>query len=536
MTETASTLPVIGLSTYREETSWGVWSQRADLLHHEYADSVVAAGGVPVLLPPATADDRHADAVVGRLDGLVISGGADVDPARYGEEPHARTAGWRPDRDAWEAALLAAAERAALPVLGVCRGMQLMAAVGRGPARPAHPRHASATPGTVPSPGEFGTTHVSTQPGSRVAGLVGDDLDVPCHHHQSVARASRLRRSPRGPRTARSRRWSGPATASAWRSSGTPRRAPTWRSSAAWSTRPGSGCPPVVEGRLEHCPHGRRPGERKTDVLGAPYTVETIALRPDAEGAVEANLVRLRADRPARRAVLHVHGFCDYFFQTEYAAWWADRGVDFYALDLRKYGRSIREHHTPGYVDDIREYFEELDEAWERITVRDGHDEVILSAHSTGGLTVPLWANERQHPLAGTILNSPWVDMHGPLLGADRRPRGPAARLLPAPARDPPQPQRRLRPGPAPRLRGRVGLRPHLEAAGVLAHLCRLAARGPARPCRPAPRSRRPRARCWCSPPGRPAGRRSCPRRCGAPTSSWTSRRCAAGPPRSAST
>ncbi len=152
----------------------------------------------------------------------------------------------------------------------------------------------------------------------------------------------------------------------------------------------------------------------ETDVLGAPYTVETIALRPDTEGAVEANLVRLRADVPARRAVLHVHGFCDYFFHTEYAAWWAARGVDFYALDLRKYGRSIRDHHTPGYVDDFREYFEELDEAWERITGRDGHDEVILSAHSTGGLTVPLWANERQHPLAGTILNSPWVDMHGP--------------------------------------------------------------------------------------------------------------------------
>jgi putative glutamine amidotransferase len=185
MTETAATLPVIGLSTYREEASWGVWSQRADLLHHEYADSVVAAGGVPVLLPPATADDRHADAVVGRLDGLVISGGADVDPARYGQEPHARTAGWRPDRDAWEAALLAAAERVRLPVLGVCRGMQLMAAVAGG-------RLDQHTPDTVghtghgPSPGEFGTTHVSTQAGSRLAGLVGDGLDVPCHHHQSV--------------------------------------------------------------------------------------------------------------------------------------------------------------------------------------------------------------------------------------------------------------------------------------------------------------------------------------------------------------
>ena len=90
------------------------------------------------------------------------------------------------------------------------------------------------------------------------------------------------------------------------------------------------------------------------------------------------------------------------------------RGYDFYALDLRKYGRSLREHHTPGYVDDVRDYFEELDEAWARITDRDGHDDVVLSAHSTGGLTVPLWADDRGHALAGMILNSPWVDMHGP--------------------------------------------------------------------------------------------------------------------------
>jgi len=157
-----------------------------------------------------------------------------------------------------------------------------------------------------------------------------------------------------------------------------------------------------------------RDSHEQPDVLGLPFTVETIALRPDAEGAVEANLVRRRADRPASRAVLHVHGFCDYFFHADYAHWWAQRGYDFYALDLRKYGRSLREHHTAGYVDDVRDYFEELDEAWARITERDGHDEVVLSAHSTGGLTVPLWADDRGHPLAGMILNSPWVDMHGP--------------------------------------------------------------------------------------------------------------------------
>src|SRR4051795_9731308 len=112
--------PVIGLTTYREDAAWGVWHQRADLLPTLYAAAVEATGGVPVLLPPL-AQAGAADAVVARLDGLVISGGADVDPERYDEEAHPRTSGWRADRDAWEAALLDAAEAAGLPVLGVCR-------------------------------------------------------------------------------------------------------------------------------------------------------------------------------------------------------------------------------------------------------------------------------------------------------------------------------------------------------------------------------------------------------------------------------
>ena len=78
------------------------------------------------------------------------------------------------------------------------------------------------------------------------------------------------------------------------------------------------------------------------DVLGEPYLAETIALPPDDEGPVVATLVVRRAEKPTDKAVLHVHGFCDYFFQTEYAEWWNDRGYDFYAVDLRKYGRSLR--------------------------------------------------------------------------------------------------------------------------------------------------------------------------------------------------
>ena len=134
----------------------------------------------------------------------------------------------------------------------------------------------------------------------------------------------------------------------------------------------------------------------QADVLGPDYRVETFSLPPDAEGPVVATLVTLEPAHPTGRAVLHVHGFADYFFHTEYARWWADRGYTFYALDLRKYGRSLREHQTPHYVTDLGEYFAEIDLAWWRITERDGHTQVIASAHSTGGLTLPLWVHERR--------------------------------------------------------------------------------------------------------------------------------------------
>jgi putative glutamine amidotransferase len=176
--------PVIGLTTYREHAAYGVWNQRADLLPTEYAEAVTATGGIPVLLPPI-AEPGAADVVVARLDGLVISGGADVDPGRYGAEPHERTAAWRPDRDAWEAALLTAAEARGLPVLGVCRGMQLMAVHAGGtldqhtPDLVGHEEHS-------PGGDVYGTVRVATEAGSRVAGLVGETLEVSCHHHQSV--------------------------------------------------------------------------------------------------------------------------------------------------------------------------------------------------------------------------------------------------------------------------------------------------------------------------------------------------------------
>lgn len=153
------------------------------------------------------------------------------------------------------------------------------------------------------------------------------------------------------------------------------------------------------------------------DVLGEPYLAETIELPDDGEGPVVATLVTRRTDDPTTRAVLHVHGFADYFFHTELAEWWNARGYDFYAVDLRKYGRSLLPHQTPNYVADLREYFPELDLVWQRITERDRHDRVVTSAHSTGGLIVPLWVNERrpaEH--VGMVLNSPWFDLQGSVL------------------------------------------------------------------------------------------------------------------------
>lgn len=156
--------------------------------------------------------------------------------------------------------------------------------------------------------------------------------------------------------------------------------------------------------------------ERAVDVLGDPYRAETIRLEPDEEGEVVATLVHRPAGGRARGAVLHVHGFADYFFQTPAADHWVERGYDFYALDLRKYGRSLRPHQTPNFVTDLAHYHPELDEAFRRVTRRDGHERVLLSAHSTGGLVVPLWAHERRVPAAGMVLNSPWLDLHGSLL------------------------------------------------------------------------------------------------------------------------
>ena len=154
----------------------------------------------------------------------------------------------------------------------------------------------------------------------------------------------------------------------------------------------------------------------ETDVLGEPYERHTIELGTDDEGPVVATLVRRRGDQPSRRAVLYVHGFVDYFFQTHLADFFVDRGWDFYALDLRKYGRSLLPHQTPNFAQSLTDYYPELDEAARIIREVDGHDQLLVGGHSTGGLITSLWAHSRQGDgiVDGLFLNSPFFDFNVP--------------------------------------------------------------------------------------------------------------------------
>lgn len=159
------------------------------------------------------------------------------------------------------------------------------------------------------------------------------------------------------------------------------------------------------------------------DILGDPYERLTIDLGddPDGEGAINATLVRRRHEGEARAAVIYVHGFSDYFFQTELAEFYAERGYAFYSLDLRKCGRSLGSGHTPHYVSDLALYDAELDETLRIVRAEVPDVPIVLSAHSTGGLVLPLWLDRmnlepggaRGRGVAGLVLNSPWFDLQG---------------------------------------------------------------------------------------------------------------------------
>ncbi len=182
--------PVIGLTTYLQRAQTGVWDVRAGFLPAVYFEAVGMAGGLPVLLPPQPVDDATADRLLDGLDGLIITGGRDVDPGVYGSSRHPATDDPVADsrtRDRFEFALLHAALRRRLPVLGICRGAQVLNVALGGtlhqhlPDVLGHTRHQQGN-------AVFSTSSIATVAGTRVRALVGAVTEAQCYHHQAIDR------------------------------------------------------------------------------------------------------------------------------------------------------------------------------------------------------------------------------------------------------------------------------------------------------------------------------------------------------------
>ncbi|MGO9963949.1 MAG: gamma-glutamyl-gamma-aminobutyrate hydrolase family protein [Acidimicrobiales bacterium] len=180
--------PVIGVTAYEEEASWGLWQTKASLVPSAYVRSLADAGASTVILPVLQEREPTLDCLVRRLDGLVLTGGPDVDPARYGAEAHPRSQAPRTQRDERELALVSAAERAGLPLLAICRGMQLLNVAYGGsliqhlPDVVGHEEHNL-------TPGAFSGHRVRIEAGSSLHKALGwEERDVPTHHHQGIDR------------------------------------------------------------------------------------------------------------------------------------------------------------------------------------------------------------------------------------------------------------------------------------------------------------------------------------------------------------
>ena len=174
--------PVIGITSYVERTRYGVWDLDAAVLPRNYLDAVLTAGGVPVLLP--SIGERHHE-LLRAVDGLILTGGADIEPSRYDRPAHPRTSGLRPERDAFEFGLLHAALAGDLPILGICRGMQLLN-VALGGTLVQHLPERTGDLAHRPELGVFGPCQVGLTADSVLAGVLGERTTVPCHHHQAV--------------------------------------------------------------------------------------------------------------------------------------------------------------------------------------------------------------------------------------------------------------------------------------------------------------------------------------------------------------
>lgn len=170
-----------------------------------------------------------------------------------------------------------------------------------------------------------------------------------------------------------------------------------------------------IRNRLEFSQNLSEMNTYKEDILGNGFEQLTIDLPPDYEGAVKATLVRRRTAVQSRSAILYIHGFNDYFFQEEMALRFNEEGFNFYALDLRKYGRSYMPHQKFNDIRSLHDYFPEILEGLNRIK-QEGNNRIILLGHSTGGLIVTLFASHYtdQNLFDGVVLNSPFFDFNLP--------------------------------------------------------------------------------------------------------------------------
>jgi gamma-glutamyl-gamma-aminobutyrate hydrolase PuuD len=176
--------PVIGITTYLTPARFGVWEEEAALIPESYVRAVEAAGGRPLLVPPTMEGIQE---TLDALDGLLFSGGSDLDPEIYGQEAHAETDGVVPERDRGEIALLQAALERDMPVLAVCRGSQVLN-VARGGDLVQHLPEVVGDEKHKHTPGVFADHDVDLVSGTRVQQILGDHAPVKSHHHQGYGR------------------------------------------------------------------------------------------------------------------------------------------------------------------------------------------------------------------------------------------------------------------------------------------------------------------------------------------------------------
>jgi gamma-glutamyl-gamma-aminobutyrate hydrolase PuuD len=171
--------PVIGITTYLTPAAWGAWQLDAALVPASYVRAVTRAGGVPLLVPPGAAYDETLDSV----DGLVFSGGSDLDPELYGEQAHPETNGWVRERDDFELGLMQAALARDVPLLAICRGSQVLN-VALGGDLEQHVPDRVQSDLHKETPGVFAEHDVAVLRGTTLATILGDRADVKSHHHQ----------------------------------------------------------------------------------------------------------------------------------------------------------------------------------------------------------------------------------------------------------------------------------------------------------------------------------------------------------------